>query len=43
LRASDLQNRLFIVKVDEGDLVPEVLQITDKQTGATYSHLYLEP
>ncbi len=43
LRASDLQNRLFVVKVQEGDLVPELLQITDKQTGATYSHLYLEP
>jgi len=43
LRAADLQNRLVVVKVVEGDLVPELLQITGPQEGATYSHLYLEP
>jgi len=43
LRASDLQNRLFIVKHAEGRLVPEVLEISGEQKGVTYSHLYLEP
>ncbi len=43
LRASDLLNRLFVVKVEEGDLVPEVLQITGEQAGVSFSHLYLEP
>ncbi len=43
LRASDLKNRLFIVKMAEGKLVPEVLEITGESGGASYSHLYLEP
>ena len=43
LRASDLQNRLFIVKHAEGRIVPEVLEISGEQKGVTYSHLYLEP
>lgn len=43
LRASDLENRLFIGKVTEGDLVPALLEISGEQTGMTYSHLYLEP
>ena len=43
LRSSDLQNRLVIGKHAEGSLVPEVLEISGEQKGATYSHLYLEP
>jgi hypothetical protein len=43
LRGSNLKNRLFIVKMAEGDLVPERLEISGEQTGQTYSHLYLEP
>jgi len=42
LRGSNLKNRLFVVKMAEGDLVPERLEITGEQTGQTYSHLYLE-
>lgn len=43
LRASDLQNRLFIGKTAEGELVPELLEISGEQKGASYSHLWLEP
>jgi hypothetical protein len=43
LRASDLRNRLFVAKMAEGDLVPELLEPTGDQTGATYSHLYITP
>ena len=42
LRSSNLKNRLFVVKMAEGDLVPERLEITGEQTGQSYSHLYLE-
>jgi len=43
LRAADLKNRLFVVKVAEGELVPEVLELTDEGGNASYSHLYVEP
>ena len=42
LRGSNLKNRLFVVKMAEGDLVPERLEISGEVTGQTYSHLYLE-
>jgi hypothetical protein len=43
LRASDLQNRLFVGKTAEGDLVPELLEISGEQRGASNSHLWIEP
>jgi hypothetical protein len=43
LRAADLKNRLFVVKVAEGELVPEVLELTDEGGDVSYSHLYVEP
>jgi hypothetical protein len=45
LRAGDLKNRLFVVKVADGEIVPEVLELTDEGGDATasYSHLYVEP
>ncbi len=32
-----------MVKVEQGELVPRMLEISGEETGATYSHLYLEP
>lgn len=43
LRASDLENRLFVAKLTEGEQVPALLEISGEETGTTYSHLYLEP
>ncbi len=43
LRASDLQNRLFIGKIAQGALVPDVLEVSGERKGATYSHLWLAP
>jgi hypothetical protein len=38
-----LKNRLFLVKVAEGELAPEALELTDQGGNASYSHLYVEP
>jgi len=35
--------RLTVVKVADGDLVPEVLQITGADRPVTYSHMWVEP
>ncbi|MBW1810165.1 MAG: hypothetical protein JRJ87_18350 [Deltaproteobacteria bacterium] len=43
LRASNLENRLFVIKMAEGELIPQMLEISGEETGASYSHLYLEP
>ena len=46
LMKSDRKHRLVIVKVAEGELVPQTLEISAEPMmapdGITYSHLYLE-
>ncbi len=42
LMKADRKNRLFIAKIKEGEVTPELLEITGENTGASYSHLYLE-
>jgi len=43
LHPGDLNLRLFVLKVADGTVVPEMLQITGEDASVTYSHLYLEP
>ncbi len=43
LRSKDLENHLMLVKHQEGESTPKMLEIVGKEENATYSHLHVEP
>lgn len=43
LRKSDYRNRLFLLKVQPGDVVPDRVEITDDTADVSYGHLWLAP
>jgi hypothetical protein len=41
LRASDRKNRLFIGKVELGELAPALIEVVGREVGPSYSHLWV--
>lgn len=43
LRAADRKNRLFIGKVEDGVVTPQLIEVVGRETSPSYSHLWVAP